>query len=217
MINGESLGSIGKRLGETELFRVVNASAHLHFDLAVDGQQLQVVAEDGVALGTYPGSPSTLTVPDIIIPPAGRAEFLVTGEASPAALVSKCFDSGPDGFFPNPEVVLGLLASDAGWPAGVTRSMHVHRALAAIRRARYFHIHQTHFIVSSINGQPQASPQWRDTLDLTPGTADASGNVTPSQTNVLIDFRDPAIRGTFLFHCHLLDHEDLGMMAQITV
>jgi suppressor of ftsI len=276
MINGQPLASIGIRPGETELFRVVNASAHRHFDLAVDGQQLQVVAEDGVPLGTYPGSPSTLTVPDIVIPPAARAEFLVTGEASPAALISKCFDSGPGGFFPNPEVVLGLLTSDAGWPAGVTRSVHVNRALAAIRRAQYFqspmpapaaertftfssdrngfyingqayspsaapqavaksgtveqwtlqnattevhvfHIHQTHFIVSSINGQPQASPQWRDTIDLTPGTADASGNVTPSQTNVLIDFRDPAIRGTFLFHCHLLDHEDLGMMAKITV
>ena len=34
---------------------------------------------------------------------------------------------------------------------------------------------------------------------------------------VLIDFRDPTIKGTFLFHCHILDHEDGGMMAKITV
>jgi FtsP/CotA-like multicopper oxidase with cupredoxin domain len=34
---------------------------------------------------------------------------------------------------------------------------------------------------------------------------------------VLIDFRDPVIRGIFLFHCHLLEHEDGGMMAKIQV
>jgi FtsP/CotA-like multicopper oxidase with cupredoxin domain len=32
-----------------------------------------------------------------------------------------------------------------------------------------------------------------------------------------VDFRNPAIRGTFVFHCHMLDHEDGGMMATIKV
>jgi FtsP/CotA-like multicopper oxidase with cupredoxin domain len=40
---------------------------------------------------------------------------------------------------------------------------------------------------------------------------------SPSVTHVLLDFRDPIIRGTFLFHCHLLEHEDGGMMAKIAV
>ena len=30
-----------------------------------------------------------------------------------------------------------------------------------------------------------------------------------------MDFRDPIIKGEFLFHCHILDHEDQGMMAKI--
>jgi FtsP/CotA-like multicopper oxidase with cupredoxin domain len=30
-----------------------------------------------------------------------------------------------------------------------------------------------------------------------------------------MDFRAPVIAGTFLFHCHILDHEDKGMMAKI--
>jgi FtsP/CotA-like multicopper oxidase with cupredoxin domain len=34
---------------------------------------------------------------------------------------------------------------------------------------------------------------------------------------VLVDFRDPAVRGTFPFHCHMADHEDNGMMATIRV
>jgi FtsP/CotA-like multicopper oxidase with cupredoxin domain len=34
---------------------------------------------------------------------------------------------------------------------------------------------------------------------------------------ILVDFRDPLVRGTFLFHCHILDHEDGGMMASVRV
>jgi FtsP/CotA-like multicopper oxidase with cupredoxin domain len=33
----------------------------------------------------------------------------------------------------------------------------------------------------------------------------------------MLDFRDPVVRGTFLFHCHIVDHEDGGMMAKIRV
>jgi hypothetical protein len=32
-----------------------------------------------------------------------------------------------------------------------------------------------------------------------------------------MDFRDPNIVGTFLYHCHLLEHEDGGMMGVIQV
>jgi hypothetical protein len=32
-----------------------------------------------------------------------------------------------------------------------------------------------------------------------------------------MDFRDPIIVGTFVFHCHILEHEDKGMMAKIQV
>ena len=56
-------------------------------------------------------------------------------------------------------------------------------------------------------------PLWRDTLNLPIAHADG----TPSVSHVLLDFRDPIIRGTFLFHCHLLEHEDGGMMAKIVV
>jgi FtsP/CotA-like multicopper oxidase with cupredoxin domain len=32
-----------------------------------------------------------------------------------------------------------------------------------------------------------------------------------------MDFRDPNIVGTFVYHCHLLEHEDGGMMGRIKV
>ena len=34
---------------------------------------------------------------------------------------------------------------------------------------------------------------------------------------VRMDFRDPNTVGTFVYHCHLLDHEDKGMMGTIEV
>ena len=34
---------------------------------------------------------------------------------------------------------------------------------------------------------------------------------------VRMDFRPPQIAGTFVFHCHILLHEDLGMMHKILV
>jgi hypothetical protein len=34
---------------------------------------------------------------------------------------------------------------------------------------------------------------------------------------VRMDFRDPNIVGTFVYHCHLLEHEDKGMMGSIRV
>jgi hypothetical protein len=32
-----------------------------------------------------------------------------------------------------------------------------------------------------------------------------------------MDFRDPNTVGTFVYHCHLLEHEDAGMMGTIRV
>jgi FtsP/CotA-like multicopper oxidase with cupredoxin domain len=32
-----------------------------------------------------------------------------------------------------------------------------------------------------------------------------------------MDFRSPEIIGTFPFHCHILEHEDAGMMGAIRV
>ena len=277
MINGVPMATIGIRPGETELFRVLNASGHRHFDLAVDGATLTLVAQDGVPIATYPGAPATIAVPDIVIPPAGRAEFLVTGGSAPAALISKCYQSGPTGDT-DPEVALGVLANDATAPqqTTATQAARVEKTLSSLRQPKFyrvplpapaqarlvhfqedangfyingaayavtappqytvasgtveewtlendtqevhaFHIHQVHFIVESVNGQAVPNPHWVDTYDITPEGVGVTGQLIPSQTKVLIDFRDPVIRGEFVFHCHILDHEDGGMMANILV
>jgi suppressor of ftsI len=67
------------------------------------------------------------------------------------------------------------------------------------------HIHQVHFLAFLENGRPLHDPQWLDTVSVPVG-----GSV-----DVVMDFTDPVIRGMSLFHCHLLNHEDKGMMAKI--
>jgi len=76
-----------------------------------------------------------------------------------------------------------------------------------------FHIHQLHFLVLAVNGKPLAQPILRDTIALQAWTG--SGPY-PSVT-LRMDFRDPETAGMFVYHCHILDHEDAGMMAKILV
>jgi hypothetical protein len=33
--------------------------------------------------------------------------------------------------------------------------------------------------------------------------------------DVLLDLTDPVIKGMSVFHCHLLNHKDKGMMAKV--
>ena len=76
-VNGVIEPTIGINAGEQQFFRVVNASADRYFDVNVPGQQLGLVAqEDGYPIDTLPGNPHVLNVAHVLIPPAGRAEFV---------------------------------------------------------------------------------------------------------------------------------------------
>ncbi|HEY1883190.1 MAG TPA: multicopper oxidase family protein [Candidatus Cybelea sp.] len=79
-----------------------------------------------------------------------------------------------------------------------------------------FHIHQVHFAVESIDGRATRPLHWVDTVTVPPMRYTHTAG-TPGAAIVLMDFRNPAIRGTFVYHCHILDHEDGGMMASIRV
>lgn len=76
-----------------------------------------------------------------------------------------------------------------------------------------FHIHQIHFLVMAINGIPVQNPDLQDTI-IVPNW---SGHGPFPSVTLRMDFRDPNIAGTFVYHCHILDHEDGGMMAKIQV
>ncbi len=75
-----------------------------------------------------------------------------------------------------------------------------------------FHIHQTAFLVTEINGVRQNEDSLRDTFSTPPATA-----AGPGILKVVIPFTDPVILGRFVYHCHAVDHEDKGMMGVIEV
>jgi suppressor of ftsI len=68
-----------------------------------------------------------------------------------------------------------------------------------------FHIHINDFQVMSVNGQPYEAHGLQDTVILP-----ANGEVV-----VRIPFED--FVGRFVYHCHILPHEDTGMMGTVEV
>ncbi|MBV8581657.1 MAG: multicopper oxidase domain-containing protein, partial [Candidatus Eremiobacteraeota bacterium] len=112
---------IGIRPGERQFFRVVNASAARYYDLSVDGTPLELVALDGVPLDAYPGTPPTRTVQHVLVPPAGRAEFVVSGLDHSTMLRSACVDTGAAGDA-NPAVVLAHLVDPTTVAGGAAAS-----------------------------------------------------------------------------------------------
>jgi FtsP/CotA-like multicopper oxidase with cupredoxin domain len=67
-----------------------------------------------------------------------------------------------------------------------------------------FHKHLSAFNVVDINGAapPAYESGWKDTV------------MVPPQSTVRIVFKEETFTGTYVFHCHNLEHEDHGMMLQ---
>ncbi|WP_248963327.1 multicopper oxidase family protein [Sphaerisporangium perillae] len=68
-----------------------------------------------------------------------------------------------------------------------------------------FHIHVNDFQVMSVNGRTYNARSWQDTVQL------------PVHGEVVIRMRFRDFLGKYPFHCHILNHEDKGMMANIEV
>jgi FtsP/CotA-like multicopper oxidase with cupredoxin domain len=77
-----------------------------------------------------------------------------------------------------------------------------------------FHIHQIHFLFLERNGVPVAAQdqQMMDTVDIPFWT----GSGPYPSVRLRLDFRGADV-GDFPYHCHILEHEDKGMMAVIRV
>ncbi len=81
------------------------------------------------------------------------------------------------------------------------------------RELHAFHIHQLHFLLTAWNGIPVEEPYLRDTINV----AYWSGQGPYPSVKLRMDFRGANVVGTFIYHCHLLEHEDGGMMGTIRV
>lgn len=256
-LNGVSVPDITIAPGEKQFFRVLNATGHKTLKLQVEGEKLQLVAIDGFALDSYPGTPPTETEPYLIVPPAARAEFVVTGPKSGRARFrTLCYNTGPNGD-PDPPWLLAHLVAPKNRASGGYFSSEPLRVGAPLPQNVYttklpppamkrtaifsenqkpqffingkrfsmraapmfvvhvgttelwhivnvtqeihdFHIHQVHFVVERIDGVKVAHPFWADSFVI-PHRYAAGGRDVPGTLDLLMDFRDPVIKGEFLF------------------
>ena len=144
------------------------------------------------------------TSPRIRIPavykPLSHAELATFEASSPDFTV--IFTEDSHGFYIN-----GKKYSPTGGPMTTVLVGHYQhwRVLNNSDELHPFHIHQIHFLAYERNGKQITPPEWLDTINVP----------TQGSVDLVMDFTDPIIRGTSLFHCHLLKHEDKGMMAKI--
>jgi FtsP/CotA-like multicopper oxidase with cupredoxin domain len=76
-----------------------------------------------------------------------------------------------------------------------------------MEHAHVFHIHTNPFKITKRNGQVLSPPLWRDTYVLTK----SAGDTMTFESN-FVDYP-----GKFVEHCHIVAHEDFGMMSAIEV
>jgi FtsP/CotA-like multicopper oxidase with cupredoxin domain len=76
-----------------------------------------------------------------------------------------------------------------------------------------FHIHATHFFIIERDGQSNNVPEnergYKDTVRL---DANSSVKLLVKMVDYTTDDKNP-----YMFHCHILEHEDAGMMGQFVV
>jgi FtsP/CotA-like multicopper oxidase with cupredoxin domain len=68
-----------------------------------------------------------------------------------------------------------------------------------------FHIHTNPFQMLAVNGQRLAERDWRDTV------------VVPRNGSITFRSRFLDFTGRFVLHCHMMNHEELGMMQVVEV
>ncbi|KYZ74906.1 hypothetical protein AXX12_15095 [Anaerosporomusa subterranea] len=64
------------------------------------------------------------------------------------------------------------------------------------------HIHGTEFQIVSLNGKAPEREMWKDTVNVPAG----------EYVDIAFTMNNP---GTWMLHCHILDHEDGGMMTTV--
>ncbi|MCY4365977.1 MAG: multicopper oxidase domain-containing protein [Chloroflexi bacterium] len=220
--------------------RLLNGSQARIYQLGIEGATMMKIASDG----GYLASPVILE--RIVLGPGDRAEIIVDVGGAPAALVDSAFgrvlELRPTGLAstvgPLPET-LTAIERISGSEITVDRSFHMDQVgngwgfnglqldmsridetmrlgdterwtLTAEAGQHVFHVHQTQFQILAINGEPPPPEEagWEDSV-----LVNANREVViASRFNTYADNNMP-----YMYHCHLLDHEELGMMGQFLV
>jgi FtsP/CotA-like multicopper oxidase with cupredoxin domain len=97
---------------------------------------------------------------------------------------------------------MGMARVDVSAPLGATEIWQVENVVGMDHP---FHLHGFQFQVLDRDGVPEPFPSWKDTVNV------------PRHQTVRFIVRYDNFPGMWMFHCHILDHEDHGMMGVLEV
>lgn len=246
-VNGQIMPSLSIRSGETQRWRIINASAARVYRLAIPGQTLLHVGSDG---GLFEHA---VEVKDILIGNSERLELVVRGTGLPGTrtelqtlpydrympqtrptdwnvarpmLALRYSDAAPVAPIALPAVLRKIPALDTaqatatrvivmsqGLINGKTMDMNRVDVTASIGATEIwqvenvvgmdhpFHLHGFRFQVLDRNGVQEPFRSWKDVVNV------------PKHESVRFIVRYTDFPGKWMFHCHILSHEDHGMMA----
>lgn len=250
-VNGRVMPTLAIRSGEVQRWRVINVAASRIFRLAIPGQTMLHVGNDG-GLFERP-----VEVQEVLLANSERVELLVRGSGPPgsrATLQTLPYDrydphTRPDDWnqarpvlslqhgeapplprVPLPSVLRPVPALDTARVTArrtlVMSQGMINNKLMDMRRvdiaARLgateiwqvenvvamdhpFHLHGFEFQVLDRDGVPEPFRSWKDVV-----------NVRKHETvRFIVRFDD--FPGKWMYHCHILTHEDHGMMGILEV
>lgn len=253
LVNGQLRPEIELGPGETQLWHVGNIGANIYYDLALEGHDFHVLAEDGSPVW------EVSRTDHLFLPPGKRYDVLVRGgEEGRYEMITRHYEEGFQ-LLPRKTLASVTVAGEPQPSAEPPRTMAPRRDLSGAKIAKRrtftfsmpepkgsdepeflingekfrhdvvnvtttlgtaeewtlrnpssethpFHIHTDDFQVMSVNGKPYHARGLQDVVNLPRN----GGEVV-----IRIPFED--FTGERVFHCHITDHEDAGMMQTVNV
>jgi FtsP/CotA-like multicopper oxidase with cupredoxin domain len=250
LINGQREPALSMAAGQTERWRIVNASSARYVRLSLGGAPFRIVGTDGGLIE------APVEATEVLLPPADRLEILVgpfaegtqlaieslrysrttikkrgterfgTLTVGPAAAsraeiparLRRIDPLAPPDATPTRVVRLGVAISmRRGIDFTVNGKTHYHDAPVKAGELQVwdvknttlmdhpFHLHGFFFQVLAIDGRPPAFRSWEDVVNL------------PPRSTVRIAWMPDERAGSWMYHCHILEHHEAGMMGHFEV
>jgi FtsP/CotA-like multicopper oxidase with cupredoxin domain len=247
LINGKENSVISMRAGQIERWRFINASSAKYFHLHLSGKPFKIIGTDGGFLETPQEVTEVLITPgermDIIAGPFNDGETFaieslpynrmtsIKPKRQEYATVKVGAVRSSAAFIPeNLRTIESLAPQDApvtrkvkfsvgpSWKHGIdflvngdvhtpvnVGELQVWEVSNTSLMDHPFHLHGFFFQVIEENGKAPAYKAWKDTYNLKP------------KSKIKIAWMPDNRPGRWMYHCHILEHHEAGMMAHFEV
>jgi FtsP/CotA-like multicopper oxidase with cupredoxin domain len=250
LINGTEGYQVRMNAGQTERWRIINASSARYFRLFLEARSFKIISTDGGLIERPVEATEVLLTPgeriDILVGafskgeqfsieslPYNRMTFVKsTRKAFGRVIVGEAQES----IFVSPEVMRAihpLTSRDAEPTRKIRFSVDInlrngvdflvngetHASDQPVRAGELqvwevsntslmdhpFHLHGFFFQVLEVNGKAPDFISWKDTINL------------PPRSKVKLAWMPDNRPGSWMYHCHILEHHEAGMMGHFNV